>query len=171
MEIWRTVVGHPNHEVSSHGRIRRSVDSRRYKHGFVLKPYINKQGYMQTTIDRKCYRVHRLMLAAFVGPCPPKHQCNHKDGDKTNNHVSNLEWVTHSENMYHAFKTGLVSKRGEKNPQSKLKEGEVWLIKKLLKSHLCQKGVKGKLKQRKIAKMFKVGVATISLIKSGHRWT
>jgi hypothetical protein len=56
------------------------------------------------------YFVHLLVLDAFGPPKPtPAHECNHIDGDKLNNHISNLEWVTRTENIVHAFKLGLHS--------------------------------------------------------------
>lgn len=53
------------------------------------------------------FRVNRLVLEAFVGPCPDGHESNHKDGIKSNNDSENLEWVTHSENVQHAYRLGL----------------------------------------------------------------
>lgn len=58
--------------------------------------------------------VHRLVAQTFLEtPCPTKTQVNHKDGDKSNNHVDNLEWVTPSENIRHMHKTGANKARAE----------------------------------------------------------
>lgn len=60
---------------------------------------------------RKTFGIHRLVAMAFIG-VPENYRemdVNHKDGNKSNNHYSNLEWVTHKENMYHAKETGLVT--------------------------------------------------------------
>jgi len=168
MERWKIVPDFPNYEVSDHGRVRRATDSRRMKKGGTRKPSSNEYSYLWITIrDEKGatfrFFIHRLVLIAFVGSCPDGYQCNHKDGDKTNNHLSNLEWVTPSQNINHAYKHGLRSdSKGEKNAHSKLKEGEVWLIKKLLKSSI--------LYQREIAKMFKVDPSTVSRINIGETW-
>jgi len=157
-ERWRTIAGHPNYEVSDHGRVRRVTNSYRniYKKGFILKPLPNGRGHFQLKLNGKMRYVHRLVLIAFVGPCPEGCECNHKDGVKANNHLSNLEWVTHSENMKHGYRTGLTSKGIKLNPQ------EVWLIRKLLKSNL--------LLQPQIAMMFKVNPSTISRINTGKYW-
>lgn len=68
--------------------------------------------------------VHRLVAEAFI-PNPGKKPCvNHKDGRKKNNRVSNLEWVTESENMLHAYETGLMGV-GARHPMAKLNEMNV----------------------------------------------
>lgn len=58
-------------------------------------------------------KVHRLVLIAFAPRVRGKRLCNHKDGDKLNNRVENLEWCNHSENNLHAFRTGLKRPSGE----------------------------------------------------------
>jgi hypothetical protein len=68
--------------------------------------------------------VHNLVLYAFVGPRPESFQTNHIDGNKTNNVLENLEWVTRRENILHAFTMGLIG-AGEKSHLSKLTEAQV----------------------------------------------
>lgn len=98
------------------------------KWGRELKTFKNNSGYLSF----RCYSagtygtlaVHRLVAEKFI-PNPENKCCvNHKDGDKTNNHVSNLEWVTRSENMQHAVDTGLrgydTQARGEEHGNAKL---------------------------------------------------
>ena len=183
---WRIIPSFPEYEVSINGRIRRAVDSLPRANGGVLKkgferkiqkgPDTYRSILLISGEHKKTCMVHRLVLEAFVGPCPPGCECNHKDGDKSNNNKSNLEWVTPSENQKHAYKMGLSipkDQRGEKNASAKLKAGEVWLIRKLLKSdlHLSKKRKqKDRLLQYQIAKMFKVSFITISDIKRRRSW-
>ena len=137
------------------------------KTGKTLKSWKTNAGYQQVCLkkyDKKFNRtIHRLVAEAFLCPQPDRKQCNHKDGIKINNNVENLEWVTCSENHSHAFAIGLRSHTGEDHNNSKLKNGEVWLIKKLIKSK--------KLYHREIAEMFGVNRRTISGIKIGQRWS
>lgn len=69
--------------------------------------HIDRCGYREVILNGKQYRVHRVIATAFV-PNPDDKSCvNHIDGNKTNNNVNNLEWVTHSENTLHSFANGL----------------------------------------------------------------
>jgi len=101
------------YEVSDIGRVRRIKPGSGTRKGRILNPPISKSGYRdaQVTIRRKTLRsfVHRLVAKAFLGPCPPGKQVNHKDGVKTNNRVENLEYVTHKENALHAYRLGLMT--------------------------------------------------------------
>jgi hypothetical protein len=78
----------------------------------TLTQFINKFGYPTVYLYKdgvkKRFFVHRLVAEAFIENIENKRCVNHKDGIKTNNDVSNLEWVTHSENTIHAYKTGLA---------------------------------------------------------------
>lgn len=80
----------------------------------IKKPVRHKQGYRSVTLvaqDGKIsgYLVHRLVATVLVSNREGKPFVNHKDGDKTNNSPGNLEWVTRSENMQHALRTGLLT--------------------------------------------------------------
>lgn len=91
MEIWKKIEGHEQYEVSNYGRVR----SKRK----VLKPFVNGRGYYRVEIGHKNLRfVHRLVAEAFIENPNGYPIINHKDEDKTNNHVSNLEWCTHKYN-------------------------------------------------------------------------
>jgi len=69
------------------------------------KPSIS--GYNICAIDSKTYRLHRIIAQTFIENPENKEQVNHIDGNKLNNAVSNLEWVTNQENQIHKFQTGL----------------------------------------------------------------
>lgn len=112
MEIWKPAVGYEdNYEVSNLGRIRN-------RKGYVMKPALRKDGYHWIYLASKTApnnaSVHRLVAKAFIPNPDNKPQVNHKDGNKTNNCVSNLEWVTQSENVRHAYANGLIS---DKSPE------------------------------------------------------
>lgn len=80
--------------------------------GQKMKTTITKNGYERFNTSRptKSYLVHRLVAVCFIENPLNKEQVNHKDGNKLNNKVSNLEWVTSSENMIHGFENNLISK-------------------------------------------------------------
>ena len=83
-----------------------------------LKPYPNTKGYPLVDLgkNKRAVKVHRLVLLAFLRNPENKPQVNHIDGNKKNNHIDNLEWVTNSENQMHACESGLKSRRlTEKN--------------------------------------------------------
>lgn len=105
-EVWKTVSGFSNYMVSNRGRIKNKTS------GLILHPSIDKEiGYFKVNLwrDAKGYskNVHRLVAEAFIPNPENKRVVNHKDCNKTNNCVDNLEWATDSENMKHAFNNGL----------------------------------------------------------------
>ena len=128
-EVWKPVP-HPEYEdrysVSNKGRVRReaySVDMPKPGNhdGTYTRTYEPKLmsqwdtgGYRTVNLARNSehttFYVHRLVLKAFMGKPPTEdHECNHIDGDKTNNALSNLEWTTRQANMQHANENGLLS--------------------------------------------------------------
>jgi len=107
-------------------------------------------------------RVHRLVAEEFLPNPDDKPQVNHIDGDKSNNRVDNLEWVTGAENVQHAFRTGLrVPTRGRLNGNAKLTDEQVDEI----RAAVGARGI-----GRQLAKKFGVSEATISFIRSCKRW-
>ena len=130
--------------------------------GRKLKPFLTGGGYSYVNLAGKNRKVHRLVTEAFLPNFLEKPQVNHLDGDKQNNHISNLEMATSSENMLHAVKTGLqVSLKGENNGNAKLTNEDVIIIKRLLREGRTNSS---------IAKKFGVSQKAISLIKLGKRW-
>lgn len=107
MENWRFIEANSDYMVSDHGRIL----SFKGKSKLIISDVILSNGYKQVQIRQKgvpaIYFVHRLVAKAFIPN--PKHlpQVNHLDGNKLNNHVSNLEWCDAYDNAMHAIRTGL----------------------------------------------------------------
>jgi hypothetical protein len=127
-EIWKPVVGHEStFEVSDHGRVRALPWELRHwcgkvipQSGGVIKQSKHSGGYRVVSLrDGKKHFVHRLVLAAFVGPEPSSKDVNHIDGDKSNNRCSNLEYCDRLHNVRHAIATGLQDNSGEGNGMHK----------------------------------------------------
>jgi hypothetical protein len=106
MEIWRDVTDWEDfYEVSSYGNIRRKKSKRFLKQSPRPKGYLAVTFYNGGKETRKSYLVHRVVAEAFLGKSDL--QVNHKDFNKTNNHIDNLEYCTNLENMQHAVKGGI----------------------------------------------------------------
>ena len=115
MEEWRPVVGYEGlYEVSNMGRVKsleRTVwDNRgcyRTVHERILKPRKDRSGYLQVNLSKdgkvKWCTVHRLVAIAFLDNADNLPEVNHKDEDKTNNCVENLEWCSRSYNMEYSY--------------------------------------------------------------------
>ncbi len=137
MEEWKPIADYEGYyEISSYGRVKSVervvehpslVNGAKYKTipERIRKPNIMK-GYHCVSLAKdgkyKVYRIHRLVIEHFGEAQPSEeHQVNHIDGDKGNNHIENLEWVTPKENTCHAIKNGL---RHNPNEETKRKMGE-----------------------------------------------
>ena len=174
-EVWKDI---PNfggsYQVSNMGRVR-SVDRvitykdgrvGKYK-GRVLKPYVNKStGYehLRLSNDGKCNTktVHRLVLEAFKPHVNMSDlDVNHIDGNKLNNHLTNLEWLTRRDNILHAQDMGLIDNRGERSSNAKLSNADVLEILQRLDT--------GEL-QKDIALDYGVNKSCIAKISAGNTW-
>lgn len=105
---WKTCRDYPRYKVSDTGGV--------YDHhlGKVLDQQRNSDGYCVITLrnmvnKRITVRVHQLVAIEFIPNPENKLEINHKDGNKVNNTLSNLEWATHAENIQHAWDTGLLT--------------------------------------------------------------
>lgn len=175
-EIWKDIKGIPFYQVSNLGNIRVVEHTIIRSNGKPLtiktqirKPFITKNGYVivNTTIqNRRIYIiVHRAVAEAFIDNPYNKEQVNHIDGNKQNNNVNNLEWVTRRENMQHAREHNLwhPEKRCcEKHPMSKLTTETVTKIRELLKE--------GVMSQKDIAIICNTTQERVSRIKHNKAW-
>lgn len=127
-ELWHEILGFEGlYQVSNLGRIKN-------KKGMFLKPYL-QNGYLRVGLYKnksiKSIYIHRLVATAFIPKIEDKNIINHKDGNKLNNNVQNLEWCNYSENNQHAYKYKLKIAKplfGEKSPHHKLTNKDIQYI-------------------------------------------
>lgn len=122
-EIWKDIKGYEGlYQVSNLGRIKSLSNRSNHKNPILMKQAC-VLGYMVVSLTKdsvpKMFKVHRLVASAFIENKENKADVNHKDGNKKNNNVNNLEWCTAQENVIHAFKTGLSkAQKGKENSRS-----------------------------------------------------
>jgi hypothetical protein len=165
-EIWLPIDGYGGHyEISNLGRLR---SYGHFNKLVILKLFLGDRGYyrktllIKGTLIRKNYSVHRLVAMAFIPNHNGKPNVNHIDGNKLNNRVENLEWVTQSENLQHAVKLGTLKTRGENNPLAKLKTEDVLHIRKVYSE--------GKYTVNQLIKMYNVSEYAIRAIITKRTW-
>ena len=118
-EIWKDIQGYEGlYQISNLGNVKTlHYGQKVHNHNWestpsrLLKQKTSTSGYQRVELykkdSRKCFYVHRLVAIAFLENPENKPQINHKDGNKFNNCIDNLEWATSSENLKHAHQTGL----------------------------------------------------------------
>ena len=166
-EVFEDLKGYEDsYQISDFGRIftkRRLIGNKIY-YGKELVPQLTNDGYLKVTLCKngksKKFYLHRLVALQFIDNSTNLPQVNHKDGNKLNNTVTNLEWCTKIENQNHAVRTGLMQ-RGQDRPSAKLTEEQVLEIYKL----------KGILKSQDIANRYNVSKNTINCILRGSKWS
>lgn len=126
--------------------------------GKTVKPQLNGTGYYRVSIGKKLMFVHRLVAQKYIQNPNNLPQVNHKDGNKLNNCVDNLEWVTNKENSLHALHNGRM-RIEEKHQFAKLARADVSFI----KSH-------PEMSRNDLAVMFNIDPHTISDIRNGRTW-
>lgn len=98
-EIWKNIEDWATYEISNLGRVRTIAT------GLIKKPFVHKKGYLRVQLEISGYkrnlRVHRLVAMAFIPNPDNKPAINHKNFNKGDNNVINLEWVTDEENRKH----------------------------------------------------------------------
>lgn len=126
--------------------------------GRRVKPQPNGKGYLRVHIAGKMYFVHRLVAEKYIPNPNNLPQVNHKDGNKTNNNVDNLEWVSNMGNRIHAIQNGLHI-HGEKCPWAKLKQVDVDYI----REH-------SELSDKELSIKYNVGSSHIKNIRNYKCW-
>jgi len=156
-EVWLPIDGYGGHyEVSNLGRLR---SYGRYGNLAVLKLFVGDRGYYRKPLYNKItkksdnFSIHRLVANAFISNPDNKPFINHKDGNKLNNSVDNLEWVTQGENLQHAVKSGTLILDGHNNPNAAFTKEQVIEIRKLYSE--------GNLSCQKIANLYGVSKSPI----------
>lgn len=125
MEMWKDINGYEGYyQISNEGNVRSldRFDGVHDRQGTIIKPSLKQNGYLQVGLrkhsTRKWIGIHRLVAIHFIENPDNKPQVNHIDGNKQNNNVENLEWVTAKENQNHATRMGFRNNmpKGEKHP-------------------------------------------------------
>lgn len=166
----------PDHEgyyVTEDGKVLSDrIKGSRRKRGPLheLNPVINNRGYATVKLrndktgERDDILVHRLVGKAFIPNPYNLPEINHKQGIKTDNRVSELEWCTGAENMKHAVETGLYKPRGEDNGHAKLTWEQIQEIRS------CYKPWDREFGGQALSKKYNVGDSTIDTIVRGLSW-
>jgi hypothetical protein len=162
-EVFVAVTTHPDYLIGSGG----TVLSLKGDEVTALQPSQDRWGYPGVNLYMgggvKRFKIHRLVATHFIRrPSDAPMEVNHIDGNKTNNCVDNLEWVTRSENMEHAYENGLKDQSGESGPTSKLISEEVEEIRR---RYECED-----IAQSKLAAEYGVNQSQISRLVRRETW-
>lgn len=165
--VWRQVPGFPGYEVSDAGRVRSML-----KAGFgpapttprVLRPHGDLDGYLRVHLRRDGRTFSRklgcLVLEAFIGPRPDRHDACHNDGNRQNDALQNLRWDTRAGNLADTLQHGTRT-RGARTGTAKLTDQDVREIRAALAAGHSQSTV---------AARHRIAQTTVSKIKRGTRW-
>lgn len=172
-EIWKQIDdGYGQYQISTFGRVR----SLKRKNEKILSLDKDRNGYMNVKLSKdgviQKFKVHRLVALAFIANPDNLPEINHKDGNKANNCINNLEWTTRSQNMKHAYDTGLkvVSEEsggvsyGENNGRHKLTQQDVDEIRALYIPNDPKYG------GRALARKYGISKTTIQAILHNQTW-
>lgn len=160
-DFWAPVPGYPGYEVSRRGGVRSYLTNRwngRSETPRVLACCLRKTGYSYVTLWKgkirgESFGIHRLVLTAFIGPCPPGEECAHLNGIRTDNRLENLAWMTRAENIGHKIEHGT---NGTKLNLKQVRAIRAAIDAGALSNHL--------------ARAFKVNETTITDIKAHRSW-
>lgn len=170
-EIWKDIPSYEKlYQISNCGKIERLIGYQCNKKRSLKSKKINKYGYLMVCLckNNKCkyFYIHRLVLEAFVGPCPSGMECRHLDGKPSNNRLYNLEWTTHNENMKDKIKhktiyNGENNKKGSDHPNSKLINNDIFKMREMNKNGFSIK---------EIAELFNVCYSSAQKIIKRKSW-
>ncbi len=180
-EIWKDIVIEKNgvvydytgiYQVSNLGRIRsldRTTPDGRYIKGKVKSVKINEQGYVRVTLHKNGkearHMVHRIVATAFIKNDDPvnKTEVNHIDLNRKNNVVTNLEWISHTDNVKYSYKQGSHDnkRKGSMNGNSKLTEEQIIEIREKFNNGITRS---------QIAKEYNIGWTTVNGIVKRTYW-
>jgi hypothetical protein len=178
MEIFKDIKGYEGmYQISNLGNVkslsrpRSETQKNMITKDRILKSSISNRGYKRVILVKdkikKSLLVHRLIAIAFIPNPENKKDINHKDSDRLNNNIDNLEWCTPKENTAHMIDNGRMNwsnaARGEKHGISKLTEDQV----REIKTHLRD----GNISQRQLARKYNIHNTAIYFIKSGRNWS
>ena len=160
------------YQIGNQGTIR-SIDrtvtrsNKQYpKKGVVLKTFKNNRGYTTVWLynngNKKYCLLHRIVAESWIKNPQNKPEVNHINGNKDDNRVINLEWVTKSENEKHSYMLGLKSAKGEKNGRAILTEDDVRQIRILYGT--------GNYTQKELGKLYNIDYTNIGRIYKGKLW-
>lgn len=150
---WKDLKEHDNYEINDKGEIRNKTTKK------IRKPY--KGEYLSVVLsNKKTIHIHRKVAELFLTN-PDNLPCvNHKDGNKYNNNVNNLEWVNFSQNIKHGYDNNLINASGENNGRSLLTEKEVKEIRELKKNHTY----------KELSEKYNVSIGCLKSIISFKTW-
>jgi len=163
-EAWRNIAGYPSYKVSDLGRVKSFA---RYPDGRLLKATIAKNGYevINMSFDHKQvqFHIHVLVAEAFIGQRPEGYEVNHKDGNKLNNVVSNLEYLSNKAHKSHTATVLGKHNRGSRSGLTVLTPEQVAELREMYST--------GEYTQEQIALRFHVSGGTVSRLVNLVTWS
>ena len=163
-EYWKVIEECPIYLISNMGNVKNIKELKTLK-TYKRRDYIRIDLYDKRIKKPIKRSVHRLVAEAFIPNPLKKPQVNHIDGDKDNNSINNLEWCTASENMKHAFKTGLNVPnplKGEDRHNSKMTYEKVILLREMYDS--------GEFLLKELAEEFNISITVTWNIAKRNTW-